>query len=99
MYTNFALYIFPNSTIFLVPITFTRQQASLFFSHLSIPVNEAQSNIVSILPIFLAKKISKIDTIFHCASMTGIDKCEKNKEACWKTNVIGTRNIIELKKT
>jgi len=47
---------------------------------------------------FLDKKIGKIDTIFHCASMTGIDKCEKNKEACWKTNVIGTRNIIELAK-
>ena len=46
----------------------------------------------------LSKKLGKIDTIFHCASMTGIDKCEKNKEACWQSNVIGTRNIIELAK-
>jgi len=46
----------------------------------------------------LGKKIGRIDIIFHCASMTGIDKCEKNKEACWKANVIGTRNIIELAK-
>lgn len=46
----------------------------------------------------LSKKIGKIDVIFHCASMTGIDKCEKNKEACWQTNVIGTRNIIDLAK-
>src|SRR3989344_3330759 len=35
----------------------------------------------------LGKKIGRIDTIFHCASMTGIDKCEKNKESCWKANV------------
>lgn len=46
----------------------------------------------------LSKKIGKIDVIFHCASMTGIDKCEKNKEFCWQTNVIGTRNIVELAK-
>lgn len=46
----------------------------------------------------LPKKIGKISTIFHCASMTGIDKCEKNKEACWQANVIGTRNIVELAK-
>lgn len=46
----------------------------------------------------LAKKIGKINTIFHCASMTGIDKCEKNQEACWQINVIGTRNIVDLAK-
>ena len=46
----------------------------------------------------LAKKIGKIGTIFHCASMTGIDKCEKDKNACWQANVVGTRNIINLAK-
>lgn len=46
----------------------------------------------------LAKKVGTISTIFHCASMTGVDKCEKNKEAAWQANVIGTRNIIELAK-
>ena len=46
----------------------------------------------------LSKKTGKIDTIFHCASMTGVDKCEKNREACWQANVIGTRNMVELAK-
>jgi dTDP-4-dehydrorhamnose reductase len=46
----------------------------------------------------LGKKIGKINVIYHCASMTGVDKCEKNKEAAWKANVIGTRNIVELAK-
>ena len=48
--------------------------------------------------VLLAKKIGKIDTIFHCAAMTGIDKCDKNKEACWQINVIGTRNMVDLAK-
>ena len=46
----------------------------------------------------LDKKVGKIDTIFHCAAMTNVDKCEKNREACWRANVIGTRNMIELAK-
>src|SRR3989338_9225226 len=46
----------------------------------------------------LAKKLGNVDVIFHCASMTGIDKCEKNKEACWQANVIGTRNMVDLAK-
>lgn len=44
----------------------------------------------------LAKKIGKVDMIFHCAAMTGIDKCEKDKEACWRANVVGTRNMVSL---
>lgn len=46
----------------------------------------------------LAEKIGKVNVIFHCASMTGIDKCEKNREECWRTNVLGTRNIVDLTK-
>lgn len=46
----------------------------------------------------LAKKFGKIDIIFHCASMTNIDKCEKNREACWQANVVGTRNMVDLAK-
>ena len=46
----------------------------------------------------LGNKIGKINAIFHCASMTNIDKCEKNREACWQANVVGTRNITELAK-
>ncbi|MBI2057601.1 MAG: SDR family oxidoreductase [Candidatus Yanofskybacteria bacterium] len=46
----------------------------------------------------LDKKVGKIDMLFHCASMTGVDKCEKNREACWQANVVGTRNMVELAK-
>lgn len=46
----------------------------------------------------LSKKIGKLDTIFHCASMTGVDKCEKNRKACWQANVLGTRNVVKLAK-
>lgn len=46
----------------------------------------------------LSSKTGKIGTIFHCASMTGVDKCEKNREECWRSNVVGTRNIVELAK-
>ncbi|MEK7642696.1 MAG: SDR family oxidoreductase [Patescibacteria group bacterium] len=44
----------------------------------------------------LAKKIPKLDLIVHCASMTGVDKCEKDKEGCFRANVIGTRNMVAL---
>ncbi|MBI2676567.1 MAG: SDR family oxidoreductase [Candidatus Yanofskybacteria bacterium] len=47
---------------------------------------------------FLDKKVGKIDAIFHCASMTGIDKCENSREVCWQANVVGTRNMVELAK-
>lgn len=46
----------------------------------------------------LDKKIGKTDLIFHCAAMTNIDKCEKDKTGCWHANVIGTRNMVELAK-
>lgn len=46
----------------------------------------------------LSEKIGKINTIFHCASMTGVDKCEKNRKECWRSNVVGTRNMVDLAK-
>jgi len=36
----------------------------------------------------------KPDVILHCASLTNIDYCEKNKEETKKVNVEGTRNIV-----
>jgi dTDP-4-dehydrorhamnose reductase len=33
--------------------------------------------------------------IIHCAAITDVDLCEENKEIAWKTNVIGTKNIID----
>jgi dTDP-4-dehydrorhamnose reductase len=34
------------------------------------------------------------DVIIHGAAMTQVDICEQNKEAAYKTNVVGTENII-----
>jgi dTDP-4-dehydrorhamnose reductase len=36
----------------------------------------------------------KIDMVIHTAAMTGIRECEENKELAWKTNVVGTRNLL-----
>ena len=33
-------------------------------------------------------------TIIHCASLTDIDECEKNKDLARRINVIGTENIV-----
>lgn len=41
---------------------------------------------------------SKIDLIIHCAAMTNVNECEKDKKKCFQANVIGTRNIISLAK-
>ena len=37
----------------------------------------------------------KPDIIIHLAAFTGIPPCENNKKNAWKTNVLGTQNIIE----
>lgn len=41
---------------------------------------------------------SEFDLIIHCAAMTDVNECEKNKKACFLVNVIGTRNIMSLAK-
>ncbi len=40
------------------------------------------------------KKNQHIDLIIHAAALTGIRPCEENKPVAWKTNVEGTRNLI-----
>jgi dTDP-4-dehydrorhamnose reductase len=54
-----------------------------------------------ILDVTKKEKVSKffkeheIDTIIHAAALTKIRPCEENKELAWKTNVEGTRNLVE----
>ncbi len=36
-----------------------------------------------------------IDSIIHTAALTHIRPCEENKPIAWKTNVDGTRNLVE----
>lgn len=40
-------------------------------------------------------KKEKIDIIIHTAAITSVRKCEDEKELTWKTNVDGTKNIID----
>ena len=42
-----------------------------------------------------AFKKTKPQAVVHAAALTNVDECETNKEVAWKTNVDGTRNIIE----
>lgn len=41
------------------------------------------------------KKI-KPNVIIHCAALRNVDLCEENKELAWKSNVIGTKNIVDI---
>jgi dTDP-4-dehydrorhamnose reductase len=38
------------------------------------------------------------EVVVHAATMTDVDKCELNKELAWKTNVEGTKNVVEATK-
>lgn len=43
---------------------------------------------------------NQIDVVIHTAAITSIRKCEEEKELAWKTNVTGTKNLVDgLQKT
>ena len=42
---------------------------------------------------FFKKK--KIDVVIHTAAITSVRKCEEEKELTWKTNVDGTKNLVD----
>lgn len=35
------------------------------------------------------------DAVIHAAAMTQVDDCERNKDACWDTNVAATRYLVQ----
>jgi dTDP-4-dehydrorhamnose reductase len=45
--------------------------------------------------VFLYIDACKPDVIIHLAAATSPPKCESNKEWAWKTNVVGTINLID----
>jgi len=41
-------------------------------------------------------KKEKIDIVIHTAAITSVRKCEEEKELTWKTNVDGTKNMVDV---
>lgn len=41
-------------------------------------------------------RLDEVDLIVHCAAFTDLVRAEKEKELCYQTNVIGTRNVASL---
>lgn len=44
----------------------------------------------------LLSKINQVDGVVHLAAVSRVMDGEKNPQLCWKTNVEGTQNIIDL---
>ena len=53
-------------------------------------------DITSYNDIFSFVKKINPDVIIHCAALRNVDLCEENKELAWKSNVIGTKNIVDI---
>jgi dTDP-4-dehydrorhamnose reductase len=43
------------------------------------------------------KKINP-EVVFHAATLTDVDKCERERELAWKVNVEGTKNVAQAAK-
>ncbi len=41
------------------------------------------------------KKHPEIDVVIHAGALTGIRPCEENQSLAWKSNVEGTRNLVD----
>ncbi len=44
----------------------------------------------------LKKVFIRLDAIIHCAAMTEVNLCERNKKRCFAANVIGTKHVVDL---
>lgn len=47
---------------------------------------------------FLSRAIDSADLVIHCAALTNVSQCETDKKACFRANVVGTRNMVILAK-
>ena len=47
---------------------------------------------------FIKKLPEKIDIVIHLAAISNDIDCKKNKKKCFKTNVLGTKNILRAAK-
>lgn len=63
----------------------------------SVPSNITSIDNVPIECIDIKDKLdlSDYDTLFHLAAISGIDKCHKETDKAWETNVEGTENLLK----
>jgi len=62
---------------------------------LALTPTHSELDITDRLAVFNYLGSHKIDTVIHTAAIANIQKCETDKELAWKTNVIGTENLVD----
>jgi dTDP-4-dehydrorhamnose reductase len=45
--------------------------------------------------VFSLMRTLKPECVVHCAAIRSVEECEKNKNAAWETNVLGTKNVAD----
>ena len=58
-------------------------------------VGRAEFDITDRDSVFRFIELTKPGTVIHLAALTDVPKCEHEKELAWRTNVVGTENIVE----
>lgn len=61
---------------------------SLHPSHSEVDITDREA-------VFNLLKENRLNTIIHCAALTGIRQCEENRELAWRVNVEGTENLVK----
>jgi len=61
----------------------------------SLHPSHAQLELSDRAAVFSYIEKQRPDIIIHTAALTGIRECEDNKPKAWKSNVIGTENIVD----
>jgi dTDP-4-dehydrorhamnose reductase len=64
---------------------------------INLDVDKVQCDISSRRSVMaLGNKIKPTALIIHCAAITDVDKCEKEKSLCRAVNIRGTKNVCDL---
>lgn len=62
----------------------------------SLFLNSVRLDITNKREVFQNIQKFRPDIVIHAAAETNVDKCEKEKQRAWKTNVEGTSNLAEI---
>jgi len=61
----------------------------------SLSPSHSQLDIINKKDVFEFFKKNDIDLVIHAAALTNIRPCEENRQLTWKTNVEGTKNLVD----